>query len=188
MEDVKTDSTQSDVLTTTESQAGGGLSSEDLQKQIQSAVDKTASKIKKEYETKLTSLSQQLEAEKRAKMSEEELRKSDEAKFAETQKQFERERLGFELTRKAIEKELPPDLVDLWLNPPSSVDELEDKLTKMTSLITGIKSKTLEEFRKGNTRTPTSTSTDGKVLSRNDFEKLPPDARMKFFASGGKLE
>lgn len=89
------DSIQSDITETkvTNPAEGGVTSTDDLEKRIQSAVDKTASKIKKEYEAKLSNLETELAKERKAKMTDAERIEAERKEFEEKSKALaERER------------------------------------------------------------------------------------------------
>lgn len=89
------DSIQSDITETkvTNPAAGGVPNTDDLEKRIQSAVDKTASKIKKEYEAKLSNLEAELAKERKAKMTDAERIEAERKEFEEKSKALaERER------------------------------------------------------------------------------------------------
>ena len=89
------DSIQSDITETkvTNPVEGGVTNTDDLEKRIQSAVDKTASKIKKEYEAKLSNLEAELAKERKAKMTDAERIEAERKEFEEKSKALaERER------------------------------------------------------------------------------------------------
>lgn len=90
------DSIQSDITETkVTNPVEGGVTekTDDLDKRIQSAVDKTASKIKKEYEAKLSNLETELAKERKAKMTEAERIEAERKEFEERSKALaERER------------------------------------------------------------------------------------------------
>ncbi len=89
------DSIQSDITETkvTNPTEGGVPNADDLEKRIQSAVDKTASKIKKEYEAKLSNLEAELAKERKAKMTDAERIEAERKEFEEKSKALaERER------------------------------------------------------------------------------------------------
>lgn len=90
------DSIQSDITETkVTNPVEGGVTekADDLDKRIQSAVDKTASKIKKEYEAKLSNLETELAKERKAKMTDAERIEAERKEFEEKSKALaERER------------------------------------------------------------------------------------------------
>lgn len=90
------DSIQSDITeskVTNPVEGGVPEKTDDLDKRIQSAVDKTASKIKKEYEAKLSNLETELAKERKAKMTDAERIEAERKEFEEKSKALaERER------------------------------------------------------------------------------------------------
>lgn len=95
-DEVKTNSIEGGVSTepkVTNPIEGGVTNTDDLEKRIQSAVDKTASKIKKEYEAKLSNLETELAKERKAKMTDAERIEAERKEFEEKSKALaERER------------------------------------------------------------------------------------------------
>jgi len=173
-----TDQEIGDVSEVDESTDGDVNKDAELDKMIQSKVDKTAAKIKKEYDAKLAEeqrknkeLESQLEKEKTAKMSEEERIQHLSKQQEEERQQFERERLKFELSRKLMSAELPSELTELLLNPPQSKEELDDKLNEVLSVFETYKARVLKDFRVDNTRKPEGAKGAGGV----DFSKMGID-------------
>jgi len=89
------DSIQSDITETkvTNPVEGGVTNTDDLEKRIQSAVDKTASKIKKEYEAKLAEANSKLAEIQKSQMTDEQKREAEKRELEERAKALaERER------------------------------------------------------------------------------------------------
>lgn len=95
-EEVKTNQETGGVSTeekVTNPEQGGVTSTDDLEKRIQSAVDKTASKIKKEYEAKLSEAHAKLAEIQKSQMTEEQKREAEHKELEEKAKALaERER------------------------------------------------------------------------------------------------
>jgi hypothetical protein len=166
-----TDQEIGDVSEVDESKDGDVNKDAELDKMIQSKVDKTAAKIKGQYEKKIAELESKLEQEKTAKMSEEERIQHLSKQQEEERQQFERERLKFELSRKLMSAELPSELTELLLNPPQSKEELDDKLNEVLSVFETYKARVLKDFRVDNTRKPEGAKGAGGV----DFSKMGID-------------
>jgi len=166
-----TDQEIGDVSEVDESTDGDVNKDAELDKMIQSKVDKTAAKIKGQYEKKIAELESQLEKERTAKMSEEERIQHLSKQHEEERRQFERERLQFDLSKRIVENELPSEFTELWLNPPQNKEELDDKLNKALSLFETYKAKVLKDFRGDNSRKPEGAKGAGGV----DFSKMGID-------------
>lgn len=185
-EDVKVD----------ESKKGGvdGVFSEEqmteISKLIQSNVDRTAQKMKNEYEGKIKDLQRELETEKQAKMTEAERAQYEKEQYEKMRKDFEKDKLSFELTKKIAGAEIPIHFADIWLNPPKDANELESKIEEVKNFFGAYKSQLLESYRKDNIRVPEGQKgvSNAKVMKRETFEKLEPAEKQTFMASGGKLE
>lgn len=162
----------------------------EIAKLVQSNVDRTAQKLKSEYETKIRELQGKLEIEKQAKMTETEKVEYERKQYEKIKADFERDRLSFELTKKVSSAEIPIQFADIWLNPPNSVAELDEKIEEVKNFFGGFKSSLLEGYRKENVRVPEGQHgiSNKKTMKREIFEKLQPVEKQKFINSGGKLE
>lgn len=175
----------------------GGVNSEfneqqkaELAKLIQSNVDRTAQKLKNEYEVKIKNLQGQIEVEKQAKMTETERYQYEKQNYEKMKQDFESERLSFELSKKIADADIPRAFADIWLKPPKTVEELESRVEEAKSLFGGYKSQILEGFRKDNVRVPEGQKSisNTKTMKREVFEKLMPSEKTAYMRSGGKLE
>lgn len=137
---------------------------------------------------KIAELTKQVEAEKRAKMTEAEQTKADRAELETLKTETLKAKMTFELGRQLVKEKLPEELTDLVLNPPKSEDELQGYITKLKGLFKTHSANTLEEFRKSNARSTPDTTGSAKVMARSDFNKLTPSDRSKFMAEGGQLK
>lgn len=162
---------------------------EDLDKIIQSKVDKTAQKIKSEYERKISELQSKLTEAEREKMSDAERFELEKQEAQRYREEFEREKLTFELSKKLGKEGLPLDLAEVWLKPPKSSEEVDERLESMLSILDNIKSSTLENFRKEHSRTSVGGTENGsKEMTRKQFEKLPSAQKNEFVRSGGRIK
>jgi DNA-binding transcriptional regulator YbjK len=180
-----TDQETGDVSPEVDESKDGDVNNKDaeLDKLIQSKVDKTAAKLKQQYEQKISKLESQLEEEKTAKMSEAERLEHLNTQHEEERKKFERERLEFELSKRVVSAELPSDFTELWLNPPTNKEELDDKLNQALSLFETYKAKVLKDFRGENSRNPT-----GQKGAGVDFSKMGIDELTKYARTSDKAE
>lgn len=120
------DSIQSDITETkVTNPVEGGVTekADDLDKRIQSAVDKTASKIKKEYEAKLSNLETELAKERKAKMTEAERIEAERKEFEEKSKALAERERKLMIIEALAGVGLPPD----FANRISGKDEDEIK-------------------------------------------------------------
>lgn len=163
----------------------------ELSKLIQSNVDRTAQKLKSEYEQKIRGLQGELDLEKQAKMSEAERAKYERENYEKMKQDFDKERLSFELSKKITDAGLPSKFADMWLQPPKTVEELETRLEDAKSLFGGYKTQVLEGYRKDNVRVPEGTkgnTNNSKVMKRDAFDELTSAQKSTFIQGGGKLE
>lgn len=162
----------------------------ELAKLIQSNVDRTAQKLKTEYEVKIKGLQGQLELEKQAKMTESEKVQYEKENYEKMKRDFDKDRLSYELSKRMSDADIPREFADIWLKPPTSVDELESRIEEAKSLFGGFKTKVLEGYRKDNVRVPEGQKgiSNTKTMQREVFDKLQPSEKSAFVRSGGKLE
>lgn len=162
----------------------------EVSKLIQSNVDRTAQKIKTEYEGRLKELQGQLEAEKQAKMTEAEKAEYERKQYEQMRADFERDRLSFDLSKQIALAEIPIQFADIWLNPPKDVSELGDKIAEVKDFFGAYKAQLLENYRKDNIRVPEGQRgvKNSKVMKRDAFDILTPAEKQAFMQSGGKLE
>lgn len=109
------DSIQSDITETkVTNPVEGGVTekADDLEKRIQSAVDKTASKIKKEYEAKLSNLETELAKERKAKMTEAERIEAERKEFEEKSKALAERERKLTIIEALAGVGLPPDFAN----------------------------------------------------------------------------
>lgn len=115
-DDVKVvDSIQSDITETkVTNPVEGGVTekADDLEKRIQSAVDKTASKIKKEYEAKLSTLETELANERKAKMTDAERIEAERKEFEEKSKALAERERKLTIIEALAGVGLPPDFAN----------------------------------------------------------------------------
>jgi hypothetical protein len=137
---------------------------------------------------KIAELSKQLDAEKRAKMTEEEQTKADRAELEALKAETLKAKMTFELGRQLVKEKLPEELTDLVLNPPKSEDELSGYITRIKGLFKAHAANALEDFRKSNARSTPDTAGVAKVMTRSDFTRLTPSDRSKFMADGGQIK
>lgn len=163
----------------------------ELGKIVQSNVDKTATKLKKEYESRIEGLQRELDLSKQATMTEAEKAQLEKDNYLKMKQDFDKERLSFELSKKIVDAGLPIQFADVWLKPPKNIEELESRLDDAKSLFGGYKSQVLEGYRKDNVRVPEGAkniTSNIKVIKREAFEVLNPTEKKEFIQSGGKLE
>jgi hypothetical protein len=137
---------------------------------------------------KIAELTNQIKAEQKAKMTEEERTKADKAELETLKAETLKAKMTFELGRQLVKEKLPEELTDLLLNPPKAEEDLSGYITKIKGLFKAHASNTLEEFRKSNARSTPETSGNAKVMTSDDFQKLTPSDRMKFMNDGGTLK
>lgn len=109
------DSIQSDITETkVTNPVEGGVTekADDLDKRIQSAVDKTASKIKKEYEAKLSNLETELAKERKAKMTDAERIEAERKEFEEKSKALAERERKLTIIEALAGVGLPPDFAN----------------------------------------------------------------------------
>ena len=184
------DSIQSDITETkvTNPVEGGVTSTDDLEKRIQSAVDKTASKIKKEYEAKLSNLEAELAKERKAKMTDAERIEAERKEIEEKSKALAERERKLTVIEALTDVGLPPD----FANRISGTTEDEIKAdAKALKEFLDKKAHELSEAEiakrlKGDTPKGGQNPT-GKTMTREAFQKLDPKSRIDFMASGGKL-
>lgn len=162
----------------------------EMAKLIQSNVDRTAQKLKTEYEAQIKDLRNQLETEKQAKMTEAEKAEYERSQYEKMKADFERDKLSFELSKKVALAEIPIQFADIWLNPPTSAKELDEKIEGVKNFFGSYKSQLLEGYRKDNVRVPEGQKgiSNKKAMKREAFDKLQPAEKTAFIQSGGTLE
>lgn len=102
---------------------GGVTNTDDLEKRIQSAVDKTASKIKKEYEAKLAEANSKLAEIQKSQMTEEQKREAEKRELEERAKALAERERKLTVIEALADVGLPPD----FANRISGKDEDEIK-------------------------------------------------------------
>lgn len=186
------DSIQSDITETkVTNPVEGGVTekADDLDKRIQSAVDKTASKIKKEYEAKLSNLETELAKERKAKMTDAERIEAERKEFEEKSKALAERERKLTIIEALAGVGLPPD----FANRISGTTEDEIKAdakalkefldTRAHELSEAEIAKRLKgDIPKGGQKT------SDKVMTREAFDKLQPTEKTAFIQSGGTLE
>jgi len=191
-EEVKTNPIEGGVSTeekvTNPEQGGVTEKSDDVQKMIQSAVDKSISKVKKEYEGKLSEMEKQLAEERKSKMSEEEKAEA-RAKEIEARDKLiaERER-KLTIIEALTDAGLPKDFANRISG--NTEDEIKDDVQALKKFLES-KAHELSESEiakrlKGDTPKGGQNPT-GKTMTREAFQKLDPKSRIDFMSSGGKL-
>lgn len=150
---------------------GTALSSEDIQKMIQSTVDSRTAELGKTIST----LKKENEQLKKANMSAEERQKAERDEFEAQKAELEhqkREMFAHKLVAKAgFDGDDVQDIVDIVLS--GTDDDTSDKLTKFTALVDKIAAKKVDKLYADNGRDPkashTTTDTEKTV---NIAEKL----------------
>ena len=184
------DSIQSDIAETkvTNPTEGGVPNTDDLDKRIQSAVDKTASKIKKEYEAKLSTLETELANERKAKMTDAERIEAERKEFEEKSKTLINRERKLTIIEALVSVGLPKDFAnrisgnteDEIIADAKALKEFLD--TRAHELSEAEIAKRLKgDIPKGGQKT------SDKVMTRESFEKLDPQAKIDFMVAGGKL-
>ncbi len=184
------DSIQSDITETkvTNPIEGGVTNTDDLEKRIQSAVDKTASKIKKEYEAKLSNLETELAKERKAKMTEAERIEAERKEFEEKSKTLMDRERKLTIIEALASVGLPKDFAnrisgttedEITADAKSLKEYLDSKAHEMSEA-------EIAKRLKGDTPKGGQNPT-GKTMSREAFQKLDPKGRIDFMSSGGKL-
>jgi len=102
---------------------GGVTNTDDLEKRIQSAVDKTASKIKKEYEAKLAEANSKLAEIQKSQMTDEQKREAEKRELEERAKALAERERKLTVIEALADVGLPPD----FANRISGKDEDEIK-------------------------------------------------------------
>ena len=184
------DSIQSDITETkvTNPVEGGVTNTDDLEKRIQSAVDKTASKIKKEYEAKLAEANSKLAEIQKSQMTDEQKREAEKRELEERAKALAERERKLTVIEALAGVGLPPD----FANRISGKDEDEIKAdAKALKDFLDKKAHELSEAEiarrlKGDTPKGGQKTSD-KVMTRESFEKLDPQAKIDFMVAGGKL-
>ena len=167
---------------------GGVTKADDVQKMIQSAVDKTASKIKKEYEAKLSNLEAELAKERKAKMTDAERIEAERKEFEEKSKALAERERKLMIIEALAGVGLPAD----FANRISGTTEDEIKAdAKALKEFLDKKAHELSEAEiakrlKGDTPKGGQKPSE-KVMTRESFEKLDPQAKIDFMVAGGKL-
>ena len=114
-DDVKVeDSIQSDptVVKATNPIEGGVTNTDDLEKRIQSAVDKTASKIKKEYEAKLAEANSKLAEIQKSQMTDEQKREAEKRELEERANALADRERKLTVIEALADVGLPPDFAN----------------------------------------------------------------------------
>lgn len=108
------DSIQSDITETkvTNPVEGGVTNTDDLEKRIQSAVDKTASKIKKEYEAKLAEANSKLAEIQKSQMTDEQKREAEKRELEERAKALAERERKLTVIEALTDAGLPPDFAN----------------------------------------------------------------------------
>ena len=108
------DSIQSDITETkvTNPVEGGVTNTDDLEKRIQSAVDKTASKIKKEYEAKLAEANSKLAEIQKSQMTDEQKREAEKRELEERAKALADRERKLTVIEALADVGLPPDFAN----------------------------------------------------------------------------
>lgn len=192
-EEVKTNPVGGGVSTeekVTNPEQGGVTSTDDLEKRIQSAVDKTASKIKKEYEAKLSTLETELAKERKAKMTDAERIEAERKEFEEKAKTLvERER-RLTIIETFASVGLPKDFANRISINGTTEEEITANAKAIKDYLDSEAHKASEseiaKRLKGDTPKGGQKTSD-KVMTRESFEKLDPQAKIDFMVAGGKL-
>lgn len=91
---------------------GGVTNTDDLEKRIQSAVDKTASKIKKEYEAKLAEANSKLAEIQKSQMTDEQKREAEKRELEERAKALAERERKLTVIEALADVGLPPDFAN----------------------------------------------------------------------------
>ena len=91
---------------------GGVTNTDDLEKRIQSAVDKTASKIKKEYEAKLAEANSKLAEIQKSQMTDEQKREAEKRELEERAKALADRERKLTVIEALADVGLPPDFAN----------------------------------------------------------------------------
>jgi len=184
------DSIQSDITETkvTNPVEGGVTNTDDLEKRIQSAVDKTASKIKKEYEAKLAEANSKLAEIQKSQMTDEQKREAEKRELEERAKALADRERKLTVIEALADVGLPPDFANRISG--KSEDEIKADAKALKDFLDK-KAHELSEAEiarrlKGDTPKGGQKPSD-KVMTRESFEKLDPQAKIDFMVAGGKL-
>jgi DNA repair exonuclease SbcCD ATPase subunit len=184
------DSIQSDIAETkvTNPLEGGVPNTDDLDKRIQSAVDKTASKIKKEYEAKLSNLETELANERKAKMTDAERIEAERKEFEEKSKALAERERKLTIIEALAGVGLPPDFANRISGTTEDEIRTDAKALKefLDTRAHELSEAEIAKRLKGDTPKGGQKPSD-KVMTRESFEKLDPQAKIDFMVAGGKL-
>ena len=183
LEKVQTDSIQSDVSTETKvTNPEGGVTKQDdsdIDKKIQSAIDKTASKIKKEYESKLQEAQAKISKFEKSQMTEEQQKEADRKEYEERTNALAQREQKLMVLETMTSVGLPQEFAKYISG------KTEDEILVS---VTGLKKHIAEEAQKLATSeinkrlggAPPKGGTATKTITEEEIEKLPTrEERMK---------
>lgn len=190
-EEVKTNPIEGGVSTepsVTNPIEGGVTNTDDLEKRIQSAVDKTASKIKKEYEAKLSNLETELANERKAKMTDAERIEAERKEFEEKSKALAERERKLTIIEALAGVGLPPGFANRISGNTEDEIIADAKALKefLDTRAHELSEAEIAKRLKGDTPKGGQKTSD-KVITRESFEKLDPQAKIDFMVAGGKL-
>lgn len=184
------DSIQSDITETkvTNPVEGGVTSTDDLEKRIQSAVDKTASKIKKEYEAKLAEANSKLAEIQKSQMTDEQKREAEKRELEERAKALAERERKLTVIEALAGVGLPPDFANRISGTTEDEIKADAKALKefLDARAHELSEAEIAKRLKGDTPKGGQKPSD-KVMTRESFEKLDPQAKIDFIVAGGKL-
>jgi hypothetical protein len=184
VDSIQSDTTEKEVT----NPEGGVTETADLEKRIQSAVDKTASKIKKEYEAKLAEANSELSKIKKSQMTDEQKHEAEKKELEDRANALAERERKLTVIEALADVGLPPD----FANRISGKDEDEIKAdAKTLKKFLDTKAHELSEAEiakrlKGEPPKGGQNSTD-KIMTRESFQKLDPQAKVDYIIAGGKL-
>jgi len=184
------DSIQSDITETkvTNPVEGGVTNTDDLEKRIQSAVDKTASKIKKEYEAKLAEANSKLAEIQKSQMTDEQKREAEKRELEERAKALADRERKLTVIEALADVGLPPDFANRISGTTEDEIKADAKALKefLDKRAHELSEAEIARRLKGDTPKGGQKTSD-KVMTRESFEKLDPQAKIDFMVAGGKL-
>ena len=184
------DSIQSDITETkvTNPVEGGVTNTDDLEKRIQSAVDKTASKIKKEYEAKLAEANSKLAEIQKSQMTDEQKREAEKRELEERAKALAERERKLTVIEALASVGLPADFANRISGTTEDEIKADAKALKefLDKRAHELSEAEIARRLKGDTPKGGQKTSD-KVMTRVSFEKLDPQAKIDFMVAGGKL-
>lgn len=156
-------------------------------KRVTQAIEKSKAKWEQDYLAKLEA--EKSQAEKLAKMSEQERYeaqlKEEREKFESERKEFEKIKMQSATINELSSRALPVEFADYLVS--DNAESVKANIDTFSALWTQALAKAVDERIKGSANTPKGSNTSGKTVNKNEFLALPHKERMKLVTENPDL-